>query len=194
MALVKRYLDATVATFDREIQFYLAYLEHVDEFAWIERPFCFPEVSDSDKRVYAHESFDIALGQKLMSAGRRVVCNDFELDGSQRMIVVSGPNQGGKTTFARMFGQLFHLAALGCPVPGTSARLLLSDRIFTHFERQENIENLRGKLKDDLVRTQRYTLGPSSVQIEKRPKGPLERGGYAPKEADGEKFPLIRSN
>lgn len=161
----QRYLDATVATFDREIQFYLAYQELVDQFARIERPFCLPEVSDSDKRVCARESFDIALGQKLMAAGRRVVCNDFELDGDQRMIVVSGPNQGGKTTFARMFGQLFHLAALGCPVPGTEARLLLSDRIFTHFERQEDIENLRGKLKDDLVRIHQILRKASSRSV-----------------------------
>ncbi len=153
------YFDTTIRNFDREVQFYIAYLEYISPLKQAGLSFCYPDITEPELNVpkgavHLHDSeyFDIALASKLVCEDSPVVCNDFYLAGQERIFVVTGPNQGGKTTFARTFGQLHYLASLGCPVPGREARLTLFDRIFTHFEKQEKMTSLRGKLEDDLIR------------------------------------------
>lgn len=161
------FLDAVVTDFDREVQFYLAWIDYIDLLGGHGLRFCLPDISTTDKQTQVSQAFDVALADKLVQDSRPVIGNDVDLHGDERILVISGPNQGGKTTYARMFGQLHHLARLGCPVPGVHARLFLADDIFTHFEREEVATDLHGKLEDDLLRVHRILedATPDSVVV-----------------------------
>jgi DNA mismatch repair protein MutS len=158
------FLDEVVGRVDREAQFYLAFLDHIRPMEEAGLPFCLPDVVDA-KDVRADDGFDLALAHLLVRGDGSVIPNSFELNDGERIIVVSGPNQGGKTTFARMFGQIHHLGCLGLPVPGRSARLHLFDTILTHFERSEVAGSLHGKLQDELVRLHTIVEAATSDSI-----------------------------
>jgi len=146
------FLDKTILAFALNVQFYSAYLSYIFGMKKAGLPFCYPKIVTEDKEIVSNGGFDIALAAKLTGQGIPVVQNDFYLSGPERAIIISGPNQGGKTTFARAFGQTHYLASLGCCVPGTDTSLYLFDQIFTHFEVEEKVESLNGKLQDELIR------------------------------------------
>jgi hypothetical protein len=150
------FLDPTVSLFYREIQFYLRYHDLIETLASRGLTTTRPDLS-TEPGLEAHGIYDLALALKneskdttAIGAGH-IVGNDISLSPTERRVVITGPNQGGKTTLSRTIGQLHHLAGIGCPVPGTQVAVQPPDQILSHFERQE-LGHLTGKLEDDLLR------------------------------------------
>lgn len=162
----KNFVDEKIALFSREVQFYIAYLEHMQYIRGFGLSFCYPKICTEKEQIKSTDGFDFALADSLLPQ-RMPVVNSFTLTPPEQIIVVTGPNQGGKTTFARLFGQLHHLGSIGCAVPGTEASLFLFDNIYTIFEQEEDVKTLSGKLQSDLLRLHEALgkAGPQSLMI-----------------------------
>ncbi len=150
--LYSDFIDTGIKLFNREIQFHISYTEYISGFKHAGLSFCYPEVVNDKRNTFFKDSFDMALGKKLIREKKEVVRSNFTMKDRERIFIVTGVNQGGKTTFARTFGQMHYMASLGFPVPGTGARLYNFDKILTHFEKEETVSSLKSKLEDDLSR------------------------------------------
>jgi len=71
--------------------------------------------------------------------GDAYIPNDTKVGGDQSLIILTGPNMGGKSTLMRQTGLLVVLAQLGCRVPAAGMRLNPVDRVFTRLGASDNI-------------------------------------------------------
>ncbi|MCC8168248.1 MAG: hypothetical protein LIO37_02780, partial [Clostridiales bacterium] len=99
-------------------------------------------------------NYDAALACKYSFTPEKVITNDSVLAADEHFYVISGPNQGGKTTFARAAGQAVWFHQMGFPVPGTYARLPVYSSLLTHFPQEEEFGSGAGRLKEELERMQ----------------------------------------
>ncbi len=136
-----------LARFSKELRFYFLYLDTMVKLRVKGYDFAYPELNAGDD-ISLTDAYDMALA----ICGDTVVANDFILQAGERCAVVTGANQGGKTTFARSIGQIAVLASLGLPVPCNSARLPLYSAIFSQFTKAEDATADNGKLMEELQR------------------------------------------
>lgn len=147
------YQDGLLQRVAQELTFYLGWLQLEDRITKrFPVQFTRPAISDSADE-FANAAFDFNLARTLLTDKQaQLITNDYRLDAQEQFIVISGPNQGGKTTYARMVGEFYYVAALGVPVPGKQATLRLRPKLATHFDRQESSQPLTGLLANDIDR------------------------------------------
>lgn len=92
--------------------------------------------------------YDPCLALKLE---RQVVSNDANAEGKD-LVVVTGANRGGKSTFLRSVGLALLLMQCGALVPAESFSSDLCAGLFTHFRREEDVTMMSGKLDEELSR------------------------------------------
>lgn len=123
-------------------------------------PVCFPEPAPKDERIFkVNDMYDASFAFRIMSdigldqLGNVVVGNDAEMsDKAGRIFILTGANQGGKTTFTRALGICQLLFQAGFPIPGTSGRISPVDNIYTHFPELEKNSISEGRLGEECIR------------------------------------------
>ncbi len=162
------FLPADLARLAEELRFFLGFLSLVDRVAGDGVEWCVPRlVHGGSGPVALHGVVDLALALKPRGEVPAAVPNDLALGGDERMVFITGPNQGGKTTLARAIGQLAYLASLGLPVPARSASLPLANPVLTHFPHPDDPEHERGGLAEEMARLRDVVdaLGPSALVV-----------------------------
>ena len=81
------------------------------------------------------------------------VANDLELDDQRRMLIITGPNMGGKSTYMRQTALIVLLAYTGSYVPARSARIGVVDRIFTRIGSSDDLAGGRSTFMVEMTET-----------------------------------------
>ena len=117
------------------------------------RNYCRPRFDDSGD-IEIVEGRHPVIEQQELGSGERFVPNDLYLNSTTHTILVlTGPNMGGKSTYLRQAAVTVILAQMGSFVPARSARLGLVDRVFTRIGASDNLARGRSTFMIEMTET-----------------------------------------
>lgn len=132
-----------------ELAFYIGCLNLAGQLAQLGEPIAFPQPAPaSERRLCCTGLYDIALA---LTMNQNVVSNDVAADGKE-LVIITGANQGGKSTFLRSIGLAQLMMQCGMFVPAESFCANICDGLFTHYKREEDATMNSGKLDEELSR------------------------------------------
>jgi len=141
-----------------ELGFYVSCLNLHDQLSARGQPLTFPVPLNRDSPDFTCTDLrDTSLALRI----ERVVGNDLAADG-KALVIITGANSGGKSTFLRSVGLAQLMMQSGMFVTAGSLRATVCPRVFTHFIREEDAEMISGRLDEELARmsTTADRIGP----------------------------------
>jgi hypothetical protein len=132
-----------------ELAFYIGCLNLRERLTAKGEPMCFPDpLPAGECLMEARGLYDVSLSLNMQA---RAVGNDLSAQRA-RLVMITGANRGGKTTFLRGIGLAQLLMQCGAFVPAEHCRARVCSALFTHFRREEDAAMRSGKLDEELSR------------------------------------------
>jgi DNA mismatch repair ATPase MutS len=147
-----------------ELAFYIGCLNLAEQLAQMGAPIAFPQPVGSRERRYTHSGlYDVCLA---LTMKHSIVGNDVNAD-SKDLVIITGANQGGKSTYLRSVGLAQLMMQSGMFVPAESFCGSVCDRLFTHYRREEDASMRSGKLDEELSRMSEIVdnIAPNSMVL-----------------------------
>jgi DNA mismatch repair ATPase MutS len=145
-----------------ELAFYIGCLNLAEQLTQLGEPIVFPEPAlASECRLAFTGLYDVSLA---LTMKQKLVGNDVNADNKQ-LVIITGANQGGKSTFLRSIGLAQLMMQCGMYVPAQSFSSNLCQGIFTHYKREEDTTMKSGKFDEELSRMSEIVdnITPNSI-------------------------------
>lgn len=132
-----------------ELAFYVGCLNLHQQLSSKHEPMCFPDPEPAGTRAHAFEGlYDPCLSLHMEG---KVVGNTVVAD-RRNLVLITGANQGGKSSFLRSIGLAQVMMQCGMFVAAQSFRAEVCPALFTHYKRSEDATMTKGKLDEELAR------------------------------------------
>jgi DNA mismatch repair ATPase MutS len=132
-----------------ELAFYIGCLNLYGQLTQMGEPLSFPlPVTPGERRHFFKGLYDVCLA---LTLGQKIVGNEVEAD-HKNLMIITGANQGGKSTFLRSIGVAQLMMQCGMFAPAESFCANVCDGLFTHYKREEDVTMSSGKLDEELSR------------------------------------------
>ncbi len=149
LAQATEHLEGFFAMLRCELGFYVGCLNLADTLQELDMPICSPSLLPSNSKDRSWEElYDVSLA---LTKKAPVVGNELNST-SKRLYIITGANQGGKTTFLRSLGQAQLMAQSGMFVGAESFSAPIRHGVFSHFKKEEDPAMKSGKLDEELAR------------------------------------------